>query len=117
MGLALSLVGLYGLVAYSVSRRTREIGLRMALGASRPRVLSVVLRQGLGIAVLGVGIGLVVSFFSARVLVSLIEGLDGAEPLAFIGLPLLLLAVAALATLVPALRAARVDPNQALRTE
>ena len=117
MGLVLSLVGLYGLVAYSVSRRTREIGLRMALGASRAQVLGTVLRQGLALTVLGVGIGLVLSFFAARFLASLVEGLNGAEPLAFVGLPLLLLAVASVATLVPALRAARVDPNHALRTE
>jgi predicted permease len=117
LGLCLSLVGLYGLVAYSVSRRTREISVRMALGADRPQVLAMVLRQGVGLTVLGAGVGLVLSFFAARFLASLIEGLDGAEPLAFVGLPLLLLAMATLATLVPALRGARVDPNHALRTE
>jgi putative ABC transport system permease protein len=117
LGLVLSLIGLYGLVAYSVSRRTHEIGVRMALGADRGRVVGMVLRQGLVLALVGVLPGLALSAGAARVLASLIQGLDGAEPLAFLGLPLLLLLAAGLASLIPAGRAARVDPVRALRTE
>ena len=120
LGLAggvLALVGLYGLVAYSVSRRTREIGVRMALGASRGQVLRMVLRQGLMLAGVGIVAGLVGSLGVSRLLAGIIEGVPTFERLAFLGPPLVLLAASALATLVPAWRAARVDPLRALRTE
>jgi len=120
LGLAggvLALVGLYGLVAYSVSRRTREIGVRMALGASRGQVLRMVLRQGLVLAGFGIVAGLVGSLGVSRLLAGIIEGVPTFERLAFLGPPLVLLAASALATLVPAWRAARVDPLRALRTE
>ncbi len=116
-GGALALVGLYGLVAYSVSRRTREIGVRMALGASRGQVLLMVLRQGLVLALVGIVAGLLGSMGVSRLLAAIIEGIPPSEPLAFLGPPLLLLAASALATLVPAWRAARVDPLRALRSE
>jgi putative ABC transport system permease protein len=117
MGLVLSLVGLYGLVAYSVSRRTREIGVRMALGARRGQVLRMVLGQGLVLALIGVAAGLVLSAGASRLLASMIQGVDVREPLAFLGLPPLLLAASALAALAPAARAARVDPVSTLRSE
>ena len=116
-GGALALVGLYGLVAYSVSRRTREIGVRMALGASRGQVLLMVLRQGLVLATVGIVAGLLGSLGVSRLLGAMIEGVPAFERLAFLGPPLLLLAASALATLVPAWRAARVDPLRALRIE
>ena len=117
MGGVLALVGLYGLVAYSVSRRTREIGVRMALGASRGQVLVMVLRQGLVLAAVGIVTGLLGSLGVSRLLAAIIEGVPTFERLAFLGPPCLLLAASALATLVPAWRAARVDPLRALRTE
>ena len=116
-GGALALVGLYGLVAYSVSRRTREIGVRMALGAGRGQVLLMVLRQGLALAAVGIAVGLLGSLGVSRLLAAIIEGVPPFERLAFLGPPLLLLAASALATLVPAWRAARVDPMRALRSE
>ena len=120
LGLAgglLALVGLYGLVAYSVSRRTREIGVRMALGSSRAGVLLLVLKQGLLLAGVGIAVGLLGSLAVSRLLAAIIEGLPFAERSALLGPPLLLLAAAVLATLVPAWRAARVDPLRALRAE
>jgi predicted permease len=117
MGGLLALVGLYALVAYSVSRRTREIGVRVALGASRRAVLLMVLGEGLALAGIGIGAGLVGSFGVSRLLSAIIEGIAAAGPLAFVGPPVLLLAAAALASLVPAWRAARLDPLRALRME
>jgi ABC-type antimicrobial peptide transport system permease subunit len=113
----LALVGLYGLVAYSVSRRTREIGVRMALGARRGQVVAMVLRQGLVLAAVGVAVGLLGSVGVSRLLAAIIEGVPTFELMAFWAPPLLLLAASALATLVPAWRAARIDPLRALRTE
>jgi predicted permease len=117
MGLVLALVGLYGLVAYSVSRRTREIGIRMAIGAKGGDVLRMVLRQGLGLSLVGIGLGLVISMGASRLLASAIQGIRPTEPLAFVVLPVALLAVAVLATLLPARRAARVDPVAALHCD
>jgi hypothetical protein len=117
MGGLLAVVGLYALVAYSVSRRTREIGVRVALGASRRTVLLMVLGEGLALAGIGIGAGLAGSFGVSRLLSAIIEGIAAAGPLAFVGPPLLLLAAAALASLVPAWRAARLDPLRALRME
>jgi ABC-type antimicrobial peptide transport system permease subunit len=117
MGGLLALVGLYGIVAYSVSRRTREIGVRMALGARHGQVLLMILGQGLLLAAFGIAAGLVGSVAVARLLASIIEGLPAAEWLALFGPPVLLLVASALATLGPAWRAARVDPLRALRSE
>jgi len=116
-GGVLALVGLYGLVAYSVSRRTREIGVRMALGASRGQVLLLVLKQGLVLAAVGIVAGLLGSLGVSRLLAAIIEDLPSAEWLGTLVPPLLLLAASVLATLVPAWRAARVDPLGALRSE
>jgi predicted permease len=117
IGLVLAVVGLYGLVAYSVSRRTREIGIRMAVGADRRDVLRMVLKQGLGLSLLGIAIGLVLSLGAANLLSSGIDGVRRAEPLAFLFVPLTLLAVTLAATLLPARRAALVDPIKALHCE
>jgi putative ABC transport system permease protein len=118
MGLMLALVGLYALVAYSVSRRSREIGIRMALGADRRGVLRMVLRQGLVLGSLGVGAGLMISFFVGRVLASSLWTLTGNKNYAVlpaVAVPLLLVTV--LAAYVPARRASRIDPMRALRDE
>jgi len=117
MGLVLAVVGLYGLVAYSVSRRTREIGIRMAVGADRRDVLRMVLRQGLSLSLVGIALGLVLSLGAASLLSSVIEGVRRAEPLAFLVVPLTLLAVTLAATLLPARRAALVEPIKALHHE
>ena len=98
LALLLAAVGLYGVMSYSVSQRTREIGIRMALGAAQQDVRGMVVRQGLLLAVGGVVIGLVASFALARFVTSLLFGVSGADPVTFLAVPAVLLAVAALAT-------------------
>jgi len=119
MGLLLAVVGLYGLVAYSVSRRTREIGIRMAVGADQRKVVWMVLQQGLHLGAAGVAVGVVLSFFACRMVISIfsIVRFSGVDPLVFVALPLLLLIVMVLATWAPARRASLVDPMRALRDE
>ena len=119
MGLALATVGLYGLVAYSVSRRTREIGIRMALGADRRWVVRMVLRQGLELGLAGLAVGLVAAFYVCGAITSAISlfTFNGVDPLIFIAIPLLLLIITVLASWAPARRASLVDPLQSLRDE
>ncbi|MBX9602152.1 MAG: ABC transporter permease [Bryobacteraceae bacterium] len=117
MGLGLAMVGLYGLVAYSVSRRTREIGIRMAIGAGKADVLRMVLKQGLLLGGIGVAFGLVISVFVSRILASGMIGMGQVEPGVLLLLPLLLLAVTMFATYIPARRASLIDPTRALRWE
>lgn len=117
LGLALALVGLYGLMAYSVNRRTREIGVRMAIGAEPGQVLRLVLHQGLGLALLGIAIGLVASFAATPILGAVVAGVTRADLVAFVVVPVTLLAITALAVAWPARRASRVDPVKALRFE
>jgi predicted permease len=119
MGLILAIVGLYGLVAYSVSRRTREIGIRMALGADRTKVVRMVLSQGLQLGAAGVAVGLVVSVFACNVLTSRlwIATFDHVSPLVYVAIALPLLAISGMATWAPARRASRIDPMSALREE
>ncbi|HLK64237.1 MAG TPA: ABC transporter permease [Bryobacteraceae bacterium] len=116
LGLLLAMVGLYGLVAYSVSRRTREFGIRMAIGAERTQVLRMVMRQGLWLSLAGILIGLVLSQGARQVLNSAF-GPGDAGPVTFVLVPAALLAVTLLAAFVPALRASRVPPMKALRYE
>ena len=113
----LAAIGQYGVMAYSVSRRTREIGIRMALGAQRREVLFQILRQGLKLAGLGVVIGMVGAFALTRVLAHLLFEVTARDPLTFAGGAVLLLGVAILASWLPARRAAKVDPMTALRCE
>lgn len=118
IGLALALVGLYGLVSFSVARRTREIGLRMAVGAARSDVLKMVLRQGLVLSAAGIVVGGVASVAVARLLAAGMVGLGAAASSAtYIVVPLMLIALTMAASFVPARRAATVDPLRALRDE
>jgi predicted permease len=119
MGLILAVAGLYGLVAYSVSRRTREIGIRMAIGADRREVVWMVLRQGLRLGAAGVAIGLVVGYFACRAVTSALSFVtfERVDPLVLSGIALPLLAITVLATWAPARRASLIDPLRALRDE
>jgi predicted permease len=117
LALLLAAIGLYGVVAYNVERRTREVGLRMALGARRGDVLGLVFGQGMRLAGVGVALGVVFAAGVARVLSSLLYGVSSLDPLAYAGAAFVLVAVAALANLLPAWRATRVNPMVALRTE
>ena len=117
VALMLSALGLYGLLAYSVSRRTREIGVRVALGADRSDVRRLVLREGLALTAIGIAIGLSAAWVASRSLESLLFGVTAADALTYAAGPVVLAAVALVACLLPARRAARVDPAVALRSE
>jgi putative ABC transport system permease protein len=114
--LTLTTVGVYGVMGYSVTQRTHEIGIRMALGAARAEVLRMVLRHGLKLTILGVALGLAAAFGATRLIASLLF-VSPTDGLTFAAISALLAAVAMLASLLPARRAARVDPLVALRRE
>lgn len=117
IGLTLAAIGLYGVMSYSVRRRTREIGIRMALGAKRPTVLRMILRQGLVLTAIGLAIGLAIALALGRFTASVLYDTSGTDWLTFVTVSLVLLATAVVAVLVPALRAAHVEPTTALRYE
>jgi ABC-type antimicrobial peptide transport system permease subunit len=117
IALVLASVGVFGVMSYSVSERAHEIGIRMSMGAQSGDVLRLVLRSGMRLTLLGLAIGLPVAFLLARAMSSLLFGVEAADTTAFVGWPLLLAAVAALACYLPARRAAGLDPLQALRHE
>jgi predicted permease len=116
-GLMLGAIGLYGVMSYSVRRRTHEIGIRMALGARGASVLAMVLRQGLTLTAVGLAIGLAIAVGVGRLAGSLLYGISGTDPITFLIVPAVLIATALVAIVVPARRAARVDPLVALRNE
>ena len=117
VALVLAAVGVYGVMAYSVAARTREIGVRVALGAQPSNVFGMIVRQGLGSAVAGLTIGLLGAAALGRVLTKLLYGVAPTDAPTFIGVAAVLLAVTLAACLVPAWRAVRVDPLEALRSE
>jgi len=117
VGLTLALVGLYGLIAYSVSRRTQEIGIRMAIGATKREVLRMVIRQGLTLSLVGIAAGSLVAFAVVRLLTSALGGFVSTSAITFVVVPLLLVLVTAAACYIPARRASMVDPMVALRYE
>jgi ABC-type antimicrobial peptide transport system permease subunit len=117
MALLLGIVGLYGVIAYSVSQRTHELGIRMALGAQKSNVLRLVLAEGMKLALIGVCLGIASASAVTRFLTTLLYGVKPNDPLTFIAVALLLIAVTLLASYFPALRAAKVDPIAALRYE
>ena len=111
VGLILASAGIYGLIAYSVAERTRELGIRIALGASRQRILRSILGQGLRLAVSGVIIGAAIAAFAARVLRNFVWGVTTGDPATFVGVGLLLVIVAALASLIPARAGGQGEPG------
>jgi putative ABC transport system permease protein len=117
LALALAAVGIYGVMSYAVAQRTQEIGIRMALGAEREHVLRMVLRSGTVLALSGIAIGLAAAFALARLIAALLFQTSAADPPTFSLVPILLFAVAIVASYLPARRAARVDPMAALRYE
>jgi predicted permease len=117
LGLVLACVGIYGVIAYSVSQRTHEIGIRIALGAQKRDVARMILSRSLLLTLAGVGIGLGLALAVTRVLADILYGISATDPVTFIGVPVLLVLVALLASYVPARRATRVDPVVALRNE
>jgi len=117
IALVLASVGVFGVMSYSVTERVHEIGVRMSFGAQTRDIVQMVLRSGMLLTITGLAIGLPIAFLLARALSSVLFGVEAADPFSFVGLPLLLMAVAALACYLPARRAARVDPLVALRYE
>jgi predicted permease len=117
MALLLGIVGIYGVISYSVAQRTREIGIRMALGAQRPTLTAMFVRQGLQLASIGIVCGLVVAFISMRLMSSILFNVSPVDPVTYVVITIGVIATAYLACYVPSRRAATVDPVHALRAE
>ena len=117
VAMVLAAIGIYGVIAYSVAQRTREIGIRMALGAQRTDMLQMVLRQSLSMVLIGLALGLVAAFAATRLLGSLLYGVGANDIFTYVSVLLLLSATALFASYIPARRAMKVDPVIALRTE
>ena len=117
LALLLAAVGLYGVVAYAVSQRMREIGIRMALGASRHAVVRMVLESSMKVVAIGLAIGLALALAAGRAIESFLGDVSSADPIAIVAGPLVMIACALVASWLPARRAARVDPMKSLREE
>lgn len=117
VAVALGMLGVYGLMTYTVTQRTREIGIRMALGAREAQVAAMVVRRAIALTAAGLGLGLALAMAAARWLSTLLFGVTAADPVALVGTCVLLAAAAVAASYAPARRAARVDPAMALRSE
>jgi putative ABC transport system permease protein len=117
LGLFLASLGIYGVMSYSVTQRTHELGIRMALGANRSDILKLVLGQGLRISLLALAVGLAIALAVTRVIAAMLYGVRPTDPATFGGVSLLLTAVALLASFLPARRAAKVEPLVALHYE
>lgn len=117
LAMVLATMGIYGVISYAVAQRTRELGVRVALGASRRQVVALVVTQGVRLALIGVTVGLAGALILTRVLSRLLYGVQATDTLTFIAVPLVLGAVAVVATWIPALRAARVDPLISMRAD
>jgi ABC-type antimicrobial peptide transport system permease subunit len=117
LAVLLAAIGLYGVIAYAVSQRTQEMGIRLALGAAPRDLLQMVLRQGLTLTGIGLAIGLALAFAMTSFMTSLLPGITPRDPLTFLGVPVVLAVIATIATFIPARRAGAVDPIVALRYE
>ena len=117
MALALGIIGIYGVISYAVSQRTREIGIRVALGAQKRELRWMFVRSALVLTAMGVGIGLGAAAALTRLMKSLLFGVSPIDPLTFAAIPLVLAACAVLASYLPARRAAAINPVEALRAE
>jgi putative ABC transport system permease protein len=115
--LLLSSIGIYGVISYLIGERTHEVGIRMALGAQRKHVLTLVLGEGMKLVLLGAAIGIAAALGLTRLMADLLYGVSATDPLTFAAVPIVLLGVAMLACYIPARRAMRVDPMTALRYE
>ena len=117
LALLLASIGLYGVMSFAVSRRTRELGIRMALGAQASDVFGLVLRQGMGLVAVGIALGLIIAAMVTRLLTSFLYGISTTDRVTFLGIPVILALVALVACYIPARRATKVDPLVALRYE
>ncbi len=117
VALILAAVGVYGVINHSVARRSREIGIRLALGAGRPNAFRMIMRQAMGLAVIGGAAGSVAAFLVSRFLVKLLYGVRPTDPVTFVVVPVVLLTTAFLAAALPGWRASRVDPAITLKSE
>jgi ABC-type antimicrobial peptide transport system permease subunit len=117
MSLVLACVGLYGVISYAVAQRTRELGVRMALGASRRTVMFMVFGQSVRVVVAGIAIGVAAAFFAVRIMAALLYGVEARDLATFFTVPMVLAVTALIATIAPALRATRVSPIVAIRSE
>jgi putative ABC transport system permease protein len=117
LAIVLAVTGIYGVISYLVSQRTREIGIRVALGAQRRTVVNLIIRQGMSLALVGAAIGLIAAFVLTRLMTGLLYGVEATDPLTFASITILLLLVSLSACWIPARRAAKVDPLLALRDQ